>query len=410
MRFSNLSMRFATSCLLLSSAVAEMQADSFVLATGARVRGEWLNREEDAPPIYLVATEYGGRIAIERSQVVEVVRRSEAQDKYDRLASAVADTAAEQWKLAKWCQDNGLAELSEQHLLHVIELDSDHELARRALGYSEIGGQWVKKKEHLAAKGYVRYKGMWRLPQEIELAEQRQGLELAKKDWYVKLSRWRSQLNKEKRHEALENIRQVRDPLAIEALVRLLREERDRQLRLTYVEVLGQIADDQASAALVELALADRDEEVFYECVDQLAPRMTPPLLRQFVAALKSQQNDRVNRAAIALGTFGDRSVIPPLIDALVTRHDIILPGSDAISSTFVNSAPGYQAGDSSTAGSAPQAIAQTATNQEVLKSLVKLSGVSFSFDQRAWRNWYAVEQRRAGPHEATTRRIDTGG
>ena len=31
------------------------------------------------------------------------------------------------------------------------------------------------------------------------------------------------------------------------------------------------------------------------------------------------------------LGSLGDESVIPPLIDALVTRHDIVLPGNDMI-------------------------------------------------------------------------------
>jgi len=233
-------------------------------------------------------------------------------------------------------------------------------------------------------------------------------LEIAKKDWYAKLSRWRSQLNDEKRYGALENIRQVRDPLAIEAIGRLLQSERDRRMRLIYVEVLGQISDDQASVALVELALTDRDEEVYYACVDQLAQRKTPPLVRQFVLALTSQQNDRVNRAAFALSSLGDQSAIPPLIDALVTRHDAVLPGSDLISSTFVKNSPANRTGDSFTSGpTAPQVITQTATNQEVLKTLVKLTGVSFSFDQRAWRNWYTLEQRRGSPTSVDARRIE---
>jgi hypothetical protein len=135
---------------------------------------------------------------------------------------------------------------------------------------------------------------------------------------------------------------------------------------------------------------------------------MTPPLMRQFVMALKSQDNAKVNRAAIALGSLGDQSVIPPLIDALVTRHNTVLPGSDMISTTFASGGPTNQSGGTFTSGpTSPQVITQQATNQEVLKTLVRLSGVSFSFDQQAWRNWYTLEQRRRQSLEATTRRID---
>ncbi len=408
MRYSRQLVHAVFGYVLLLLTRMEVQADDFILKTGAQVRGEWLNRDDTASHFYLVATEHGARIRLERSRVVEVVRQSESQRQYDRLAPTVADTIDGHLLIAKWCHEHELQQQREHHLQRVIELDPDHEFAHRALGYSEIGGQWVKKDEHLASKGYVRYKGKWRLPQEIDLVEQRQSEELAKKEWFVKLSRWRSQLNGEKRHAALENIRQVRDPLAIEAIGRLLQVERDRRMRLTYVEVLGRIGNDQAVVALVELALSDRDEEVYYACVAQLAARVTPPLMRQFVLALKSRDNAKVNRAAIALGSLGDQSAIPPLIDALVTRHDTVLPGNDMISTTFSRGGSMSQSGDTFTSGpTAPQVIAQQMTNQEVLKTLVKLSGVSFSFDQQAWRNWYTLEQRRRQSPSVDARRAD---
>lgn len=405
---SHVLIRFAIGCSLAAIAPAPTRADSFLLKTGARVHGEWLNQDDRDALFYSVATEHGGRVQLDRSHVAEVIRQSESQLKYDRLAPTVADTVEDHWKIAEWCKANDLPERQSQHLLRVIELDPQHVSARRALGYSEIGGQWVKKEEHLERNGYVRYKGKWRLQQEVDLAEQRRGEELAKKNWYVKLSRWRSQLNGDRRHAALENIRQVREPLAIEAIGRMLQSERDQRMRLIYVEVLGQIDDHQASAALIEIALSDRDEEVYYACVDQLKPRSTPPLVRQFVLALKSPYNARVNRAAFALGSLGDRSAIPPLIDALVTQHDTYLPDSDMITITFASGGPMNRSGDSYTSGpTSPQVISQTATNQEVLKTLVKLSGISFGFDQKAWRNWYTLDQRRTQLSETTTRRSD---
>lgn len=403
---SSLTMRLTLSCLLVASARTESKADSFVLTSGATVRGQWLNREESASAVYVINTEHGGRVQLERSQVVKVVRESEAQDKYARFAPYAADTVEDHWKVAKWCYDNDLQAQREQHLLRIIELDAHHVPARRALGYSEIGGQWVKQDEHLTRKGYVRYKGRWRLAQDIALYEQRKSLEMAKKDWYVKLSRWRSQLGGEKRHEALRSIQQVRDPLAIEALQKLVRIERDRRMRLVYVEVLGQIPSHQASAVLIDFALSDRDEEVYYACVEQLTARKTPPLVRQFVLALRSPNNARVNRAAIALGTFGDRTAVPPLIDALVTKHETLSPGNDMVSTTMVRGEGAAQNGDVFTTGpSSPQVVTVAAMNQEVLKTLVKLTGVSFSFDQQAWQNWYSVQQRRASPTSTGARR-----
>jgi hypothetical protein len=180
-------MRVALGITALSLVTTESQADQFVLTTGASLCGQLLNRNEPSSPFYLIATEHGCRVKLEHSQVVEVIRQSAAQIKYDRLAPSVADTVKDQWKLAQWCQDNDLPEQCEQHLLRVVELDPHHELARRALGYSEIGGQWVKQQKHLERKGYVRYKGMWRLPQAIELAERRQTLELATKKFTTRV-------------------------------------------------------------------------------------------------------------------------------------------------------------------------------------------------------------------------------
>ena len=149
-------------------------------------------------------------------------------------------------------------------------------------------------------------------------------------------------------------------------------------------------------------------ERVYYACLDELQRRSTPPLVRQFVLALKSHDNGRVNRAAIALGSLGDQSAIPPLIEALVTQHNEVLPGSDMITTTFASGGTANQTGGTYTSGpSSPQVITHSATNHEVLKTLVKLSGISFGFDQNAWRNWYSLLQRRTQSPDTTTRRID---
>lgn len=402
------SIRLVVGCVLVAALGSSGWGDTFVLSSGARIQGKSASDEHEPASHLIISSVYGGRIRIERSRVVQIIPEPAALEQYDRLAPTVADTAEDHWKLARWCGDHGLEDQRQLHSIRVIELDPQHALARRSLGYSEIGGEWVQREEHLKRNGYVRYKGKWRLAQEVVLAEQRQATEAAKKEWFVKLSRWRTQLSGDKRHEALKNIRAVREPLAVEAIGRMLEIDRDRRLRIVYVEVLGQIGDRDAIASLIELALSDHDEEIYYACLDQLELRKSPRLVRQFVLALNSPNNHRVNRAAIALSTLGDQTIVPPLIDALVTTHGTLLPGSDAMTNTFVKNGAAGQTGDSFTSGpTAPQVIVQAATNQEVLKTLVKLTGVSFSFDQQAWRNWYALQQRRDQAATTDTRRIE---
>jgi hypothetical protein len=126
------------------------------------------------------------------------------------------------------------------------------------------------------------------------------------------------------------------------------------------------------------------------------------------VAFLKDPNNVRLNRAAYALGRLGDRSVLSPLIDALMTTHYIVLPAkSDAYTATFSptgagspNSTPVSPLGGTGlSAGEDRKTIPRTVSNQDVLEALIRLGGgVNFGFDKRAWRNWLANENRYSAP------------
>jgi tetratricopeptide (TPR) repeat protein len=411
----------AAAATLLVLAGASGRADEFVLTSGAKIRGKWLNPQERSAGFYLIETEYGGNVRLDSKAVASVRRPTPAEIDYERIAPRVKDNVEDQWKLAKWCRQQGLKQQAAEHAQRVIELDPQHADARRSLGYGFIDGRWVLRQEYLESKGYVRYEGEWRLPEEIELLQSRRAVETAQKDWYAKLKLWRSRLGSDRSPEALRSIRAIRDPLAIEGLSKLLAGEPDRRVRLLYVEVLGQVQGDAASGALVDFSLAHPDDEVFHACVEQLASRATPPIVRRLAHTLKDNNNVRVNRAALALSQLGDKSVISPLIDALVTTHQRATVGSGATTTMF-GSGPQMVAGNLQRASSehftqnvAAPLISQgqdngkvttyQANNQEVLKALTTMTGVSFGFDQRAWRNWYAVEQRRQKPGSFDTRR-----
>jgi hypothetical protein len=55
-------------------------------------------------------------------------------------------------------------------------------------------GKWITQEEIMTSRGYVRYKGDWLLPQEVELLEAGRRNDLAEKEWIANLKRWREWL------------------------------------------------------------------------------------------------------------------------------------------------------------------------------------------------------------------------
>ena len=109
----------------------------------------------------------------------------------------------------------------------VIELDPNHADARHALGYSQIDGQWTTQEESMAKQGYRKYKGRYRTAQEIEVLESKRKRELAEKDWYQKIKRWRSWLGGKADQQAKDNITGITDAAAVKALATGLRDDKE---------------------------------------------------------------------------------------------------------------------------------------------------------------------------------------
>jgi HEAT repeat protein len=115
---------------------------------------------------------------------------------------------------------------------------------------------------------------------------------------------------------------------AVAILVRQLEREPDRRARAKQVMVLGRIGTPAAQDALVERILVDSCDEVRYTAMDGLEAR-PPRVTATLVAALKSEDNHVVNRAAEGLKFLKDPAAVEPLINALVTTHKyrIVQPG-----------------------------------------------------------------------------------
>jgi hypothetical protein len=397
---------FVILCVVAGDMGRVVAADLFVLRNGGRLRGTWLNRQEAPSPLYAIRTEEGIVLKLAAAEVRWALPQGPQIAQYEQLLERCPDTVDGHWQLAEWCRAQELKGPREAHLQRILELDPDHFAARRALGFSQLRGEWVTPDEIQRRRGYQRYAGRWRLPQEIELLESSQTAEHAQKRWLVQLLRWREMLNSSAAREAYQGFEDLRDPQAVRALTILLQRERYRQVKLLYLDALERIGTPPAIDALIAGTLQDPDDEIFHACLEKLVRLQPPRLEKRYVAALKDEHNVRVNRAAFALARLQDTSVLSPLIAALVTTHYLVIPKvSDHYTATFVGTAGGAPFGDAPlggtgfSAGSETQVIPQTFRNQEVLTALIRLSGgMNFGFDQRAWQHWLDNENNRTAP------------
>lgn len=381
--------------LAIILAASAAHADIFILTSGGRVEGEWLNRDEQPLREYLVRTPAGLTVNLQVTQVREAIRQTPAEIEYLGKAPAAADTIEGQWQLAEWCKVNRLLTQRKTHLRRIIELDPGHQQARHALGYQFLAGEWITPQDFRRREGYEYYRGRWRTPQEIEILEERARTELAEKDWLQKLVRYRRDLDGERAKLGHESIVGIKDPHAVKPLGEMFNREQVRSVKMLYADVLCSINTADAVGVLVDRTLNDPDEELFYYCLDRLKQMQPPHLADPFVAALKDAGNAHVNRAAAALGKIGDRSAISPLIDALITTHAQLLPGRpgagpNSTTSSFSDSGTFVKQNEG------PKVVVAHVQNQHVLDALSKLTGASFAFDQRAWRYWHAQEKKSA--------------
>jgi hypothetical protein len=379
---------------------APSRGDVFVLKSGAQLQGRCVEDAADGRRSVQIETATGVMVRLGSSQIAQRTRESDSLAEYERIAPKTADTVADQWKLALWCRDHKLESQRQEHARRVIELDPNQAEAWRSLGYTEIGGEWKTQRQFFEDRGYVFYRGQWRLPQVVDVLEERSRVQLLEREWFGRLRQWRIQLTAEQSNEISEKMSSIRDPQALKALAENLRREKSPAIRLLYVSSLATIPDKRAIDLLVATALSDPDVEVFHTCADQLVALQRSDLAKTLVESLQDSRNLRVNRAAYILGRLGNRDVIPALISKLVTTHFVTRPTGGQVTTTFAKSPTGSgpatqlanMSGAGISIGQSAETIGYRVPNQEVLKALVRLSGgQSFGFDSQAWTNWWAI-------------------
>lgn len=372
-------------------------ADEFLLTSGGRVDGEYLNPDQLPRTTYEMRLASGSKVTFARDQVQEVVRRSPAELEYQTLRHQQPDTAEGHMKLAAWCKDNKLTELNKEHLRRVIEIEPNHKDARPALGYSRINGQWRTQAEHLASLGKVQHKGQWRYPQEILIIETKEKADLAKQTWFRNLKALHDKIGGNAGQAAMDSIATISDPAAIPALKAAYDKERNNQndaLRELYVKAFGKIDNYAADAVLCEIALEDNSGEIRTTALEILAASKRKNCVDFFIRGLTDADNAIVNRAGVALSYFKDPRSVAPLIDALVTTHTTTLVSGNAgqIGAGFGGQVGGGMGGGISM-GQTVVNQKNTKENRGVYEGLMSVIGnkANFQFNEEAWKHWYSA-------------------
>jgi hypothetical protein len=411
---------FCASVPLLLALPLTSRGDIVGLSNGGHLRGEVeQSKSRKAQQDELnVRTLTGGRITVQRSDVQSITQRRLVVEEYEIRAGNTPDTVDAQWELAQWCRDNHLNAQRKSHLLNIVRLDPEHEVARRLLGHVRRQGEWVSRDDAMLKNGYVKHDGVFVTLQERELLEQRDAQRDEEVEWHRKIRGWylsANGRNAQRRGEGLDNLSSVKHPNAIPGLTHFLQNNRNVNWRSLYVKILAQIPGDRPVGPLAAMSLHDEDANVRTAAYEAMGAERQTVALAQYVSELQNGLNVVVGRAAVALGKIGDTHVVPQLIDALVTTHTyrVRVPTNEGTYSFNRNGSmssgdlilpPAIEAG--LLTGQYPNGVIvlqpdrpvrtklvvvkRDHQNADVLAALTKLTGESsFGYDENAWRIWW---------------------
>jgi hypothetical protein len=193
---------------------------------------------------------------------------------YNQRRARTADTADAQWKLALWCEQQGLKPEATAHLTRVVQLDPGREAAWKRLGYRKHGGRWVNDEQLAAEKAE---------------AEARKA---ADQHWPPNLTRWRRWIGDKAREvELTEAIATVTDPLAVPSVWAVFGRGPASHQKVA-VQILGQIDSADATRALALLALSGKSPAVRARATQTLRVRDPREIASLLVAMLRDPEFD----------------------------------------------------------------------------------------------------------------------
>lgn len=159
-------MRIILVALIMGLSLSNLFADKVKLQNGAVVDG--IVKEEGEK----IIVETGlGVVKFDRKDVETIEKgKSKLEEYYEKFDDIKNSKNADDfYKLAKWAKDNALPKFVRNLYEKTIELNPDHEGARRALGFQLYQGKWMTQDEFMTAKGFIKFRDKWMTEAEKEL-------------------------------------------------------------------------------------------------------------------------------------------------------------------------------------------------------------------------------------------------
>jgi hypothetical protein len=193
---------------------------------------------------------------------------------YNGRRARMTDSPDAHWKMALWCEQQGLKPEATAHLTRVVQLEPGREGAWKHLGYRRQGRRWVTD-EQIAA--------------ERAEAEARK---YADRHWTPILTRWRGWIGERSREaELAEALATVTDPRAVPSVWVTLGRGAASQQKAA-IQLLGQIDSPDATRALALLALDGKSPEVRARATQTLRVRDPRDIASLLVALLRDPELD----------------------------------------------------------------------------------------------------------------------
>ena len=412
----------AVSCVC---ADAPVWADTVYLKNGGRVSGTVReSRTETSEKNTLVVLPGGGAVALTATEIERIERDSVAAAEFERRSRSCPDTVAAHLELAEWCRqqpgsDPRLVTGRTTHLSRVLELETDNPVARAGLGYIRVDGVWTTREQENTRKGLVLEGGRWVTPQERDLLMknrmQRQNTQI----WTRQIRQHVGNLGGPQHDDAKHRLETLRDPAAVPEIERILiRGNESEMVRILLIRALGSIGNADALSVLADVAIDDPIEEIRLAGVDYLKKHSSSAVATQLCSRFRDRDNtnERIERIGFVLGELGDPGAIGPLIDRLVTQHNVPISGGSgggAGGGGAMSLAPTFGSGGGSSGGAfsfggdnSPKFEKRAFQNRAVHTALVRLVRVAgypdidFGYAISAWQRWY-TEANRVRPFDA---------
>jgi len=338
------------------------------------------------------------------------------QKAYNDRLIAMDDSAAAHVELARWCEEQGLADRAIVHWQEALFRDPSSAEAKRALGLDSPVA--ARAAEPTLAP-----------PQDSTFLDRRRAYadQIREIAW-----RYLVPTKEEAWAEGRNRILAMTDPAAVEPLARIL-STGPVEHRLLAAEALAGIPGDEARLALIRMILTENSQSVFLAAIGRLRSRADSGRVEPLLRALEGPPQAR-RRAAYALGELRAESAIPALVAHLrapetrtVTTTERVEP-MGMFSGTIIPYVAGVRpivtdnavafdpiigyigSGVSVGSTAGPQEVTvektkiQLVEQPAVLEALKKITGRDFGYNLFQWRQWQeqAERDRAAKPGAAT--------